>query len=122
MALAATISLSPPVAAIAALLLADYAFGILCFLLGIWWGIGLMRGDSVPIVWSNILFIVLFVARATLDRTPFMLTEALLFVALLALERWLPAFRRQPPYYAALRTRLSLVACAALLLGACQHP
>lgn len=120
-ALAAATSLAPAMAVTAATLLADYAFGILCFLLGIWWGIGVMRADPAPLLWSNALFIVLFFARAMLHGAAFMVIAAVLFIVLLVLEHRLPVFRRQPAYYAALRSRLSLVAAAALLVGAWQH-
>jgi hypothetical protein len=122
LALSIGMLLLPAEASIAAGLLAHYAFGILCFLLGTWWGIGVMRPDPSPLLWSNALFVVLFFARALLHGAYFMVAAALLFVLLLLLERRLPAFRRQPAYYVALRTRLSLVAAAALMLGAWQYP
>jgi hypothetical protein len=121
-ALALGMLLLPGIAAAAANLLSHYAFGILCFLLGTWWGIGVMRPDPAPLVWSNAVFIALFLARAMLHGAPFMVVAALLFVVLLLVERRLPAFSRQPAYYATLRARLSLVAAASLLLGAWQYP
>ena len=121
-ALAAAMLLLPAMAAPAADLLAHYAFGILCFLLGTWWGIGVMRPDPAPLLWSNGLFIALFVARAMLQGAPFLVISALLFVVVLLVARHLPAFRRQPAYYRALRARLSLVAATALLLAAWQLP
>lgn len=121
-ALAAGMLFIPAVAHIAATLLAGYAFGILCFLLGIWWGIGVMRGDPAPLLWSNGLFIALFFAWAVLHGPPFMVVAGLLFLVLLALERRLSVFKPQPAYYAALRARLSVVAAASLLLGAWLHP
>lgn len=122
LALSLGMLLLPAEASTAANLLAHYAFGILCFLLGTWWGIGVMRPDPSPLLWSNALFVALFLARAVLHDAYFMLAAALLFVVLLLLERRLAAFRRQPAYYVTLRTRLSLVAAATLMLGAWQHP
>lgn len=120
LALAATPLLVPATAATAAILLSHYAFGILCFLLGTWWGIGVMRGDVQPLLWSNGLFIALFIARSALQGASFMLAAALLFLVLLTVERRLAAFAAQPVYYAALRIRLSVVAAASLLLAAWQ--
>jgi hypothetical protein len=121
-ALALAMLLLPGMAATAADLLSHYAFGILCFLLGTWWGIGVMRPDPAPLLWSNALFIALFFARSLLQGAPFMVVAALLFLVLLLVERRLSAFRRQPAYYATLRARLSLVAAASLLFGAWQWP
>ncbi len=121
-ALAGGMWLVPAMAVTAADLLADYSFGILCFLLGVWWGIGVMRGEAAPLAWSNALFVALFFARATLHGATFMIICALLFVVLLVLEPRLAAFQRQPAYYITLRTRLSLVAAASLLVGAWSFP
>ncbi len=107
----------PEYAAIAGDVLGYYAFGILCFLLGIWWGIGVMRGEPRVLLYSNGLFLVLFTARALLGLAGFMLVAALLFIALLLLERTLPVFRRQPRYYALMRSQLSIVAAASLLIS-----
>ncbi len=99
-------------------LLSDYAFGILCFLLGIWWGIGVMRGEPRPLLMSNLLFLVLLAARTLLQPAPFMLIAATLFIALVVLERSMAVFQRQPRYYAAMRMQLSLVAAVSLLISA----
>ena len=107
----------PEHAATAGEVLGYYAFGILCFLLGIWWGIGVMRGEPGVLLYSNGLFLVLFTARALLGLSGFMLVAALLFIAVLLLERILPVFQRQPRYYAIMRSQLSLVAAASLLIS-----
>ena len=107
----------PDHAALAGDVLGYYAFGILCFLLGIWWGIGVMRGEPGVLLYSNGLFLVLLTARALLGLAGFMLVAALLFIAVLLLERTLPVFQRQPRYYAIMRSQLSLVAAASLLIS-----
>lgn len=108
----------PDSTAVAGQLLSLYAFGILCFLLGIWWGIGVMRKAPLPLIYSNALFLVLLVTRVLADDRRFMPVAALLFVVLILMERSLAVFQRQPVYYATLRRRLSLVAALSLVLGA----
>ena len=105
----------PEYRALCQTLLADYAFGILCFLLGIWWGIGVMRGEPRPLLLSNLLFLVLLAARTLLQNAPFMVIAATLFIAIIVLEHSLAVFQRQPAYYARMRIQLSLVAAVSLL-------
>ena len=107
----------PDHAATAGSVLGYYAFGILCFLLGVWWGIGVMRGEPRILLYSNGLFLVLFTGKALLGLSGFMLLAALLFIAVLLLERKLPVFQRQPRYYAIMRSQLSVVAAASLLIS-----
>jgi hypothetical protein len=106
----------PAWAAQAGSLLADYAFAIACFLTGIWWGLALIRRDSAALLFSNGLFLALFACRALLPESGFLIAVAVLLLAILAVERSHPLFRRQPSYYRKLRARLTAVACGSTLM------
>jgi hypothetical protein len=99
-------------------LLANYSLAILCFLPGAWWGMGLIRRQSQPLLLSNALVVLAFFARSFLSDQYFLLVAVALFVAILAYERRHPMFKPQPAYYARLRIQLTGVACAGLLLAA----
>ena len=98
-------------------LLANYSLAILCFLPGAWWGMGLIRRQTAPLMVSNALVIAVFMARSLLSEKLFLLAAAVLFVVVLAYERLHPLFKPQPVYYARLRMQLTAVACCGLLLG-----
>lgn len=95
--------------------LALYAFGILCFLLGSWWGIALLRNDANVSILSNLVFLVAAAGAVLLPPPVWFLLAAFLFLLLLVMERRLMIFNRQPVYYAKLRLHLSLAASASLL-------
>ena len=63
--------IAPGYSAWAGTLLAHYAFGILCFLLGIWWGIGVMRGEPAVLVYSNALCVNRHTGRVERTLYPF---------------------------------------------------
>jgi len=98
--------------------LAIYSLGIICFLLGAWWGLALVRRYPAALVYSNALFLVAFFSYMSLNLQAFFLLSALLFPALLLIERRHALFRLQPAYYARLRFYLSLTASASLLVSA----
>ena len=97
--------------------LALYAFGILCFLLGSWWGIALLRNDANISVISNLVFLVAAAGVLLLPPPVWFLLATFLFLLLMIMERRLMIFKPQPVYYAKLRLNLSLAASAGLLLN-----
>lgn len=98
-------------------LIAHYSFGIICFLLGAWWGMALIRRDP-PALWlSNGLFIVAFAARGLLPILWWLGTAAALMLLIWLIEGRLPLFDPQPTYYRRLRGALSWVAAGGLLLS-----
>ncbi len=109
--------LSPRHAALWLELLANYSLAILCFLPGAWWGMGLIRRQSQPLLFSNALVVLAFSARSLLSDHYFLLAAVVLFTAVLAYERLHPLFKPQPAYYARLRIQLTGVACVGLLLA-----
>jgi hypothetical protein len=99
-------------------IMASYALAIICFLVGVWWGIALIRRSVAALVLSNALVIVAFFGHVLLTVESFLLLCALLFPGTVIIERRLRLFRPQPAYYARLRILLTVVATASLLIAA----
>ncbi|WP_188109717.1 DUF3429 domain-containing protein [Pseudohalioglobus sediminis] len=99
-------------------LLSAYAFGILTFLLGAWWGIALLKRYTSVLVLSNVLFLLLLSAFVLMPAGSFFLAAATCFFVVLWTERRHALFAPQPDYYARLRLQLSSVASAALIIAA----
>lgn len=99
-------------------LLANYALAIICFLVGIWWGLALIRRSSSALILSNVVVIAAFFGRSLLPYSPFFLVCAALFVFAALVERHHRLFEPQPAYYAKLRLGLSSMAAAVLSIAA----
>jgi len=99
---------------------ASYSLAIICFLVGVWWGLALIRRSPIALVLSNAVVIVAVFGQAMLPNSGFFLLCALLFPATVFVERSAHLFQTQPPYYARLRLQLSSVATVALLLAFVQ--
>jgi hypothetical protein len=99
-------------------LLADYALAIVSFLVGIWWGLALIRRSGSALILGNAVVIVAFLGRSLLPLPVFLLLAAALLVFTLRLERRHPLFRPQPAYYARLRLQLTAVAGTCLVAAA----
>lgn len=98
--------------------LASYTLAIICFLVGAWWGLALIRRSPAALLMSNAVVLVAFFGHVLLASGSFFLLGAILFVATVVIERRHALFHPQPPYYARLRLQLSLVASVSLLLAA----
>lgn len=98
--------------------LSSYALAIICFLVGVWWGLALIRRSAAALVLSNAVVILAFFGHVLLAVKSFLILCAVLFPATTLIERLLPLFRPQPTYYARLRMQLTVVATMALLLAA----
>jgi hypothetical protein len=97
-------------------MIASYALAIICFLVGAWWGIALIRRGQLALLLSNGVVIVAFLGHALLPTPAFLLCCAALFPATVLVERRAGIFRAQPAYYARLRLHLTVVAVATLLI------
>ena len=97
--------------------LASYSLAIICFLVGVWWGLAVIRRRPWALIGSNAVVIVAFLGHAILPTSWFFLVSALLFSATLLVERRGVLFRPQPPYYARLRLCLTVVATVSLLVA-----
>ena len=101
-----------------ATLLASYALAIICFLVGSWWGVALIRRSPLALVSSNAAVIVAFFGHALLQTPAFLLLCAALYPSTVVVERRVRIFQAQPPYYARLRLHLTAVATVSMLLTA----
>jgi hypothetical protein len=98
--------------------LATYTLAIICFLVGAWWGLALIRRSPAALLMSNTVVLVAFFGYVVLASVHFFLLGAFLFLAIVLIERRHTLCLRQPRYYARMRLQLSLVASASLLLAA----
>ena len=113
-------ALLPEQARFAGDVLAVYALSIICFLVGVWWGLALIRRAALALLLSNAVVLVAFFGYLGLSGQGFLLLCSLLFPATVLLERFHQMFRPQPPYYARLRLQLTTIATLSLLLAAAQ--
>jgi hypothetical protein len=97
---------------------AVYSLGIVCFLLGAWWGIGLIRRSAAGLLLSNALFLAAVAGFLTLPLSLALLFNALLLAITVVVERHHALFRPAPAYYRALRLQLTAVAGTALAVSA----
>ena len=65
-----------------AALLADYSFGIACFLLGAWWGLALIRRSPAALYASNALFILAFAGKSLLPADTWLMLAAALMIGI----------------------------------------
>ncbi|QFU76774.1 DUF3429 family protein [Halioglobus maricola] len=118
--LAVSVSTNP--AEIVGPAIAAYSLAIVCFLMGAWWGIALLRQAPVILVASNVVVIAACLGFVLLGLRANLLLQALLLAGAIVVERMHPMFGPQPDYYATLRLRLSAVASLALMLSVLQLP
>lgn len=99
-----------------------YSLAILCFLGGTWWGFALLmshldaKGKVRILLLSNA--IVLVAVGLMLLFSPVIAIYGLgaLYVVIMYGERWTPGLDAQPPWYRAMRTRVSMIAAGSHLL------
>lgn len=101
------------------ILLANYALAIICFLVGIWWGLAVIRRGISGLLLGNAIVIVAFISKSLLADHYFFLVAAVLLILILTFEQTHVLFIRQPAYYRRLRLQLTVVAALSLIVGAC---
>ena len=91
-----------------------YAFGIICFLTGSWWGMALTSGHRAPLLMSNLYFLVaFFIFLFALPWWP--LASAVLLIGIFVAELNTHLFPEFPALYRKMRTTLTLVASISML-------
>jgi hypothetical protein len=91
-----------------------YAFGIISFLCGSWWGMGLEREKGKPLLLSNLYFLVaLFIFVFAIQW--WSLSAAILLMSLFLGENSSTLFPEISPRYRKMRAILTLVASLAML-------
>ncbi len=112
--LAAVAWLAPDLAERALDTLELYAFGIVAFLLGSWWGQSLLRPSPATSVLSNGLFLLALAALLFTGRLWLPICAVLLVLVWVA-ERHLEPSKDAAAWYRGLRLQLSVVAAVSLL-------
>lgn len=92
-----------------------YAFGIICFLTGSWWGMAFEPRNRMVIVLSNVYFLIAFLLWIFVPAYWALFAAVLLF-GLLLLERYQSLFSTAPEYYRRMRTILTLFSSSSMLI------
>ena len=91
-----------------------YAFGIISFICGSWWGMALNSGSARALLFSNLYFLTaLSIFLFASDWWP--LAAAILLMSLLFAEQNSALFPKFPDRYRNMRVMLTLVASASML-------
>ena len=92
-----------------------YAFAIICFLCGCWWGMSLISGKRYPFVLSNLyLLLAFFIFSLAPSWWPAAAPLLLIGIFMVELNRTL--FPAIPAFYRYLRAILTLVSASSMLL------
>ena len=91
-----------------------YAFGIICFLTGSWWGMALTPGHRAALLLSNFYFLTaFFIFLFALPWWP--LAAAVLLIGIFVAELNASLLPEFPGHYRKMRTFLTLVASVSML-------
>jgi len=92
-----------------------YAFAIICFLTGSWWGVSSGPGKRPGIILSN-AFLVLTFLLFLLAPSWWSLAAAILLPFIFVLERGMSLFPVLPNYYQHMRAILTIIASGSLFV------
>ncbi|MFT5218270.1 MAG: hypothetical protein ACI9LO_002180 [Planctomycetota bacterium] len=92
-----------------------YAFGIICFLSGSWWGMAFGSDRRVVLVLSNVYFLIAFLLW-TFASAYWALCAAVLLFGQVLLERDRGLFSTIADYYRHMRTILTLASSSSMLI------
>ena len=99
---------------LAAIVAGVYAFGIICFLTGSWWGMA-RESNRAIILLSNLYFLVAFLLFLAAPSW-WSLGASVLLIGIFALEQSPALFPPTAGYYRTMRAILTLVSSAAMLV------
>lgn len=116
--LALALYLNPQNQSLWAHVLTTYMLAIICFLVGAWWGMALIRRSPLTLLLSNGVVLVAFFGQILLSTAGFFVLGIVILIATVALERRHILFKAQPSYYARLRLQLTVVAGLSLTFAA----
>lgn len=92
----------------------SYAFGIICFLTGSWWGMGLLPGSRPALLLSNFYFLIAFFIFLFAVEV-WALAAAVLLIGIFLAEQRSSLFPEFPASYRVMRTMLTLIASVSML-------
>ena len=91
-----------------------YAFGIISFICGSWWGMALHNGSTKALLFSNLYFLTALLIFLFASRW-WPLAAAILLMSILFAEQNTTLFPGFPDSYRKMRVSLTLVASASML-------
>ena len=92
-----------------------YSFGIICFLIGSWWGMSCSNNNSALILFSNFYFLVAFILLLLFPLW-WPLASSLLLMSVFALEQKTSLFPLLPSFYRQMRAILTILSSASMLV------
>jgi len=92
-----------------------YAFGIICFLTGSWWGMSSSSKNCALILLSNVYFLIAFLLLF-LAPLWWALAASILLMGIFALEQQKTLFPSLPPFYNQMRIVLTLLSSSAMFV------
>ncbi len=95
-------------------LIEAYAFGIICFLTGSWWGMGLKPGKRITLMLSNFYFLIAFFIYVFAPGV-WMPMAAIILLCIFMTERISTLFPGFVSGYHRMRAMLTLVASASVI-------
>jgi len=91
-----------------------YAFGIICFLTGSWWGMALSPGSRSALILSNLYFLIAFLIFLFANQV-WPIAAAVLLMGIYLAEQHSSLFSEFPENYRKMRTVLTLIASVSML-------
>jgi hypothetical protein len=95
-------------------LIEAYAFGIICFLTGSWWGMALKPGKRINLMLSNFYFLIAFFIYVFAPQV-WMPIAAVLLICIFMTERIGTLFPELGSGYSKMRAMLTLVASVSMI-------
>ncbi len=92
-----------------------YAFGIICFLTGSWWGMASLNDNRALIFLSNLYFVTAFLLLF-LAPLWWSLAASVLLIGIFALEQKQSLFPLLPQFYRQMRTVLTVLSSSSMLV------
>lgn len=91
-----------------------YAFGIICFLSGSWWGMALVPGSRSALLLSNLYFLIAFFIFLFAGQV-WSIAAAVLLIGIYLAEQHSSLFPEFPKTYRKMRALLTLLASVSML-------
>lgn len=109
------VAIDSPYSSLSQLIAYAYAFGIISFLTGSWWGQGLSNSKPVLLVLSNLFFLTAFFVFFMAEQW-WALTATILLISIFFAEKTSSLFADLPQHYRSMRAILTLFASLSMLV------
>lgn len=92
-----------------------YAFGIICFLTGTWWGVGIKSESNRLLILSNVVFVAAFLVFGFASQS-LALVLAVILACIFVIEKSDTSFSQLDPAYRRMRMVLTTIATLSMLV------